>query len=190
MRCTKWLFLCSIGLITLQFRGQQGQDFQILFDSDKSLMADEFQMPVAPPNGKGYYNAQGFGKNEHLGDDWNGVGGGNTDLGDPVYSVANGYVSQSYDAGPGWGNVIRIVHQLPNGEFVESLYAHLDELKMQKGEWVKIGDQIGTIGNANGAYWAHLHLEIRSKPKMPLGGGYSLNQEGYLDPTVFILNNW
>ncbi len=27
---------------------------------------------------RGYYNAQVFGKNNHLGDDWNGVGGGNT----------------------------------------------------------------------------------------------------------------
>lgn len=189
MSCTKWLVVCAIGALGQQVLGQQGQNFDLLFESEDALMATEFVMPVGPPDGKGYYNAQGFGENDHLGDDWNGVGGGNSDLGDHVHAVASGYVSQSYDAGPGWGNVIRVVHLLPNGNLVESLYAHLDEMMIAKGDWIERGTVIGTIGNANGAYWAHLHLEIRSKPKMPLGGGYSLNPEGYLDPTEFIQNN-
>jgi murein DD-endopeptidase MepM/ murein hydrolase activator NlpD len=186
MTWTKWLIVCSVGLCFQQVLGQQGMNFEIIFDSEGAKTADSFQMPVGPPNGKGYYNAQGFGKNDHLGDDWNGVGGGNSDLGDPIYPIGNGYVGQAYDAGPGWGNVVRVVHRLADGSFVESLYAHLDTIHVKKGQWIGIGAQIGTIGNADGAYWAHLHLEIRSKPKMPLGGGYSLNQDGYLDPTSFI----
>lgn len=189
MTSTKWLIISAFLLPAYQLLSQPGADYKVIFKSKEAFVADKFQMPVGPPDAQGYYNAQEFGKNDHLGDDWNGVGGGNSDLGDAVFSIGNGYVSQSYDAGPGWGKVIRIVHLLPNGNFVESLYAHLDEMHVSKGEWITIGQQIGTIGNADGAYWAHLHLEVRSSPKMPLGGGYSLNQEGYLDPTQFISNN-
>ncbi len=150
-------------------------------------LADGFDFPVGPPNARKYYNAQPFGQNLHLGDDWNGTGGGNTDLGDPVYSIAHGLVVEAEDFGGGWGKVLRIVHQLDSAEQkVESLYAHLDSMLLEVGDFVERGDQIGTIGNADGAYWAHLHLEIRSEVGLPLGGGYSQNTEGYLDPTAYI----
>lgn len=155
-----------------------------------TLWATRFEFPVGPPDGKGYYNAQVFGKNNHLGDDWNGVGGGNTDLGDTVYAIANGYISEAEDKAGGWGNVLRIIHYLPQDhEFapaVESLYAHLDEMFVQNGTWVTIGEPIGTIGNANGQYYAHLHLELRTKPGLPLGGGYSTDTTGYINPEWFI----
>lgn len=143
-----------------------------------------------PPNGKGYYNAQGFGENTHLGDDWNGTGGGNTDLGDTVYAIANGYVSQAEDLKGGWGNVLRLVHYLPKGHAfapaVESLYAHLDEMFVPENSWVTKGSPIGTIGNAHGKYYAHLHLELRDQPALPLGGGYSTDTTGYINPDWFI----
>lgn len=149
-------------------------------------IATAFDYPVGNPNGKGYYNAQAFGKNNHLGDDWNAVTGGNSDLGDPIYVIANGYAKFAEDIGGGWGKVIRVVHQLPNGKTYESLYAHCDSILIKADTWLKKGEQIGTIGNANGQYYAHLHLEIRSDINLPIGGGYSTNQTGYLDPTVFI----
>lgn len=150
-------------------------------------IADGFDFPVGPPDAKRYYNAQPFGENSHLGDDWNGVGGGNSDLGDPVYSIAHGLVVEAEDHGSGWGNIIRIVHQLDSGgQQVESLYAHLDTIIVEVGDFVERGDPIATIGNAEGAYWAHLHLEIRDIVGLPLGGGYSHTAAGYLDPTVFI----
>ena len=63
-------------------------------------------------------------ENDHLGEDWNGVRGGNTDLGDPIYSIAHGYVSFAKNIGGGWGNVIRITHYINPNRKVESLYAH------------------------------------------------------------------
>ncbi|MEM8889827.1 MAG: M23 family peptidase, partial [Bacteroidota bacterium] len=36
-----------------------------------------FDYPVGKPDARGYYNAQGFQKNNHLGDDWNANTGGN-----------------------------------------------------------------------------------------------------------------
>ncbi len=152
----------------------------------KEYIADAFDYPVGKPDAKGYYNAQPFGKNDHLGDDWNAVTGGNSDLGDPIYAIANGYVRFAEDVGGGWGNVIRILHQLPNGKFYESLYAHCDEILIDSKGYVKRGQQIGTIGNADGAYLAHLHFEIREDIDLPIGGGYSEDAAGYLDPTKFI----
>ena len=149
-------------------------------------IAHAFDFPVGPPDAKGYYNAQPFGENFHLGDDWNAVTGGDTDLGDPIYSIANGKIGFAQDAGPGWGNVIRISHYLPNGKSYESLYAHCDSILIAEGNWVKRGEQIATIGNADGLYLAHLHLEIRDQLNMGIGGGYSGDTTGYVDPTKFI----
>lgn len=163
-----------------------------LFSQNPDFISNGFDFPVGIPDAKKYYNAQPFGRNSHLGDDWNGTGGGNSDLGDPVFSIGNGWVSEATDFGSGWGNVVRVVHYLENHselQFVESLYAHLDEIKIEKGTFIKKAQQLGTIGNANGAYWAHLHFEIRADIEMGIGGGYSTEIEGYLNPTEFIKTN-
>ncbi len=165
-------------------------DYHKLFEANPAYVSDGFDFPVGPPDATGYYNAQKFGVNDHLGDDWNGTGGGNTDLGDPIFSIANGYVTSVHHHGMGWGNVIRVVHYLQDkDQFIESLYAHCDSILVQQGNWIRRGQQIGTIGNAEGAYWAHLHLEIRTQTDMGLGGGYSEETNGYADPTKFIEAN-
>ncbi|HWO18225.1 MAG TPA: M23 family metallopeptidase [Kofleriaceae bacterium] len=150
-----------------------------------------FDFPVGPPDASGYYDAQPFGKNDHLGNDWNGNGGGDTDLGDPVHAIAAGVVSVASDHGGGWGNVVRVVHACGDvpGREVESLYAHLDTLEVQPGQRIDRGQRIGTIGTAGGQYRAHLHLELRARRGMELGGGYSKDTAGYLDPTAFILGH-
>lgn len=156
---------------------------------DSLSPCDGFDYPVGPPNAKGYYDAQPFGRNTHLGSDWNGNGGGNSDLGDPVFAIADGIVFYAEDAGPGWGNVVQVVHHAGTDSvpvFVESLYAHLDTIWVKEGSRIRRGQQIGTIGNANGTYWAHLHLEIRDSLGMEIGGGYSTETAGFVDPTQFI----
>ncbi len=157
-----------------------------LFSAHPEYRADGFDFPVGKPDAKGYYNAQGFGgERHHLGDDWNAKTGGNSDLGDPIYSIAHGYVTEVKDHKGGWGPVLRIVHEV-EGAYLESLYAHCQEIFVKRGDWVKRGDKVATIGNNNGQYYAHLHLELRNQVDMPLGGGYAKNKEGYLDPTVYI----
>jgi murein DD-endopeptidase MepM/ murein hydrolase activator NlpD len=162
--------------------------FDSLFKKKPTFKAISFDFPVGKPNANGYYNAQKFTVNNHLGDDWNGKGGGNTDLGDPIYAIGNGYVNFSEGIGGGWGNVIRIIHHYKNN-YYESLYAHCDKISVKKGSFVTKGTQIGTIGNANGAYYAHVHLEIRDSILMDIGGGYSENTSGFLNPTTFIKAN-
>ena len=152
-------------------------------------VADGFDFPVGKPNARGYYNAQKFTRNNHLADDWNGVGGGNTDLGDPIYSIANGIVVQARNYRGAWGRVTRILHNAGTADkpvYVESLYAHMRKIMVKRGQIVKRGQQIGTIGNANGTWWAHLHLEIRTTINKTIGLGYSRDTTGYVDPTAYI----
>ena len=165
--------LCCILFIRLSF-------------SQEAPLADSFDFPVGKPDAKGYYNAQKFGENNHLGEDWNATSGGNTDLGHPIYSIANGQVTLAADLGGGWGKIIRIAHQLPDGTWVESLYAHCERMLAKRGDIIYKGDQIATIGNNDGQYLAHLHFELRSELALSLGGGYSTDTTGYLNPTEFI----
>lgn len=163
------------------------------FDYWQNLaLTEKFSLPVNPPFGQGYYNAQPFWRDTyHLGDDWNGVGGGNTDLGDTIYAIGSGTVFLSKDIEGGWGNVIRIVHKYNEKgkvRFYESLYAHCDTIFVDQGQKVELSQPIGTIGNANGTYLAHLHLEVRDSLGLPIGGGYGGDTLGYLDPSRFIHN--
>ncbi len=148
--------------------------------------SDCARLPIGVGTGEGYYVAQGFGPRGHLGEDWNGTGGGDTDLGDPVYAMADGVVVEALDYEGGWGNVVRVRHRLGESSPVESLYGHLDRIDVEAGDLVFLGDQLGTIGTAHGNYWAHLHFEIRSDTSLPLGPGYAKDAEGYLAPRTFI----
>src|SRR5580700_7729013 len=80
-------------------------------DTAPVRLADGFQLPVGTNgDGKGYFKARGMTPNGHLGEDWDGVGGGDTDLGDPVYAIATGVVVFSDNVHVGWGNVIIVRH--------------------------------------------------------------------------------
>ena len=148
------------------------------------VAADSFDFPVGPPDAKGYYDAQPFGKNRHLGSDWNAVTGGDTDYGHPVHAIADGRVTTVVDHGGGWGLVVRVAHRTATG-CVESLYAHLETSLVEPDQRVERGEKVGTIGDAWGVYTAHLHFEIRSQAGEPLGGGYG-TPRSHVDPTHFI----
>ncbi len=150
-------------------------------------VADGFDFPVGQPDAQAYYDAQPFGRNDHLGSDWNGRGGGDSDLGDPVTAAADGYVRYAEDAGIGWCKVMIVVHRVgEQGPWVESLYGHLDSFSVPVGSEVERGQELGTIGNCQGRYAAHLHFEIRSVVGGQVGPGYAKDKLGWVDPTVFI----
>ena len=109
-------------------------------------VADGFDHPVGKPNAEGYYMARGF-LSYHPGEDWNGVKGGNSDLGAPVYSIGDGYVTFAMDARMGWGNVVIVRHAyVENGktQFADSMYAHLNTILVKKGQAVKQGAVLGS----------------------------------------------
>lgn len=160
------------------------------------IIADSFAYPIgktevlteAKDKKDDWYNAQDFGENNHLGEDWNKNSGGNTDCGEAVFAIANGTIVYAENAGIGWGNVVIIEHNLPDGTKVQSLYGHLQKILKTSGE-VKIREQIGEVGNADGRYFCHLHLELREEI-CPMwneaGGGYDTIRKGWLDPSKFI----
>jgi hypothetical protein len=151
--------------------------------------AGRFDFPLGSENGAMAYNAQRFKDNHHLGDDLNGIGGENSDLNDPIYAVADGRVLFAREGGPGWGNIIILLHAyLDNGErrYVQSYYGHVDTMLVHPGEDVRRGQQIATVGTASGRYFAHLHFEMREFTTPFIGPGYREDTRGWLDPSAFI----
>jgi hypothetical protein len=151
--------------------------------------ASHFDFPLGNENGAMAYNAQHFTENKHLGDDLNGIGGENSDLGDPIYAIADGRVLLAREGGPGWGNVVILLHAyLENGErkYVQSYYGHVEDMLVHPGETVKRGQQIATVGTADGRYFAHLHFEMREFITPFIGSGYRQDTRGWINPTKFI----
>ncbi len=198
----KCLFIVGIALMTISCVVEQAQTTNQSSNNSNvqkpppKIIADRFAYPIgkteiiteAKDRKDNWYNAQDFGANNHLGEDWNANTGGNTDCGEPVFAAANGTIVLAEDAGAGWGNVVIIEHNLPNGERVQTLYGHLRKMTKTSGE-VKLREQIGEVGNADGTYWCHLHFELREE-NCPMwnkaGAGYSAENKGWLDPSDFI----
>ena len=165
--------------------------FQIpsAFELASLPFAKRFDFPLGSEHGALAYNAQRFTENHHLGDDLNGIGGENSDLGDPIYAVADGRVLLARDGGPGWGNVIIVLHAIEeNGarRYVESYYGHCNKILVNAGDDVRRGQQIATVGTANGQYFAHLHFEVREFITPFIGPGYREKTDGWLNPSDFI----
>ena len=205
MRISIWLKCLFIGGITLMIIScvtEQAQTTNQLPNNSSAqksppkIIADKFAYPIgatesitqAKDRKDDWYNAQDFTRNNHLGEDWNANTGGNTDCGEPVFAAANGTITVAEDAGAGWGNVVIIEHNLPNGERVQTLYGHLQKITKTSGE-VKLREQIGEVGNASGTYLCHLHFELRTAD-CPMwnkaGAGYSTENKGWIDPSNFI----
>ena len=159
-------------------------------DTATVRLADGFDCPVGKDETKKYYKARGYRPNGHLGEDWNGAGGGDTDLGDPVHATAHGLVLFARDYHVGWGNVVIIRHAYMEGaemKYVDSLYGHLHEIRVVENQQVARGELIGTIGNNRGMYDAHLHFEMRKDLRVGMyRSSFPRDFSVYWDPTSFI----
>ena len=160
-------------------------------------LADGFDYPVGKPDAKNYYKARGLRLRSptHFGEDWNGTGGGNTDLHDPIYACANGVVTFAYDIKGGWGRVIILRHAYRDTKtgkikYVDSLYGHNRTMLVKKGDLVTRGQKIATMGNNRGMYPAHLHFEIRHNLTIGMfRTSVSSSYSNWADPTAFIKAN-
>ena len=162
-------------------------------DTAFTKLADGFDFPVGRPDAQGYCKARGFQSQGHPGEDWDGSGGGNTDLGDPIYSISNGVVVFARDCHMGWGNVVIVRHAYREGgsiKNIDSLYGHLDRILVHRGQRVARGEQVGTMGTAHGLYDAHLHLEIRKNIEIGMSrAAFACDSSNYYDPSQFILSH-
>jgi murein DD-endopeptidase MepM/ murein hydrolase activator NlpD len=154
--------------------------------------AAKMDTPMGSENGALVYNAQKFWEmndqrgGHHSGDDLNGIGGMNTDLGDPVYAAGDGLVVYAGEPSPGWGNIVVLAHRDSGGKPVHTMYAHLLAIKTSLDTLVARGELIGTVGTAGGHYPAHLHFEARSSDGVDIGAGYVSQPLNRLDPAAVV----
>jgi len=148
--------------------------------------AHRFDFPLGSENGAMSYDAQPFLENRHLGADFNGIGGWDSDRGDPAYAVAEGRVLFAGWAGDGWGNLVMLGHRLPGGQFLQTVYGHLEAIDVAIDDRVHRGRRIGSVGKGAGQYLAHLHFEVRSNPSLNPGLGYADGPLDRLAPTAFL----
>ena len=179
------LGLCAACLLlTSSAAAQSGSTIRV-------RLADGFDFLFGKPDATGYYKARGYWPNGHLGEDWNGDGGGDSDLGDPIYAMGRGVVIFSQNIGVGWGNCILVRHVFREQDgriaMVDSLYAHLHERKVRLHELVEKGQLVGTMGGNNGMYSVHLHFEVRKNLNIGMNrSSFARDSSNYYSPTAFI----
>lgn len=76
--------------------------------------------------------------------------------GDPIASAFEGVVRVAHYDGD-YGKVVVVRHN--NG--LETLYAHLSQLNVKRGDWVEAGEIVGLGGNTGRSTGSHLHFEVR-----------------------------
>jgi urea transporter len=92
-------------------------------------------------------------------------------FGKPVSAAAAGYVTKVVNSIPdnaigavntvdNWGNYVSINH----GYGFYTLYAHLKEgsIKLAEGDYIKMGEKLGQVGNSGRSFVPHLHFQAQS----------------------------
>lgn len=140
---------------------------------EKTLVENDIEtkyIPIINPvQGEYWYNQRGFGikkdpftkqRRFHAGQDIVAA------IGTPVAAAADGIVTFEGTYGT-FGKVIKVKH----GETYLTIYAHLHNIKVSKGQKVKRGEIIGTVGNSGRSTGPHLHYEVHKngEPVNPMG---------------------
>lgn len=79
--------------------------------------------------------------------------------GTPIYATGDGVVrvaGRSSQGFSGYGIVALVDH----GYGFQTLYAHMQSVKVREGQRVKRGEQIGTVGSSGMSSGNHLHYEV------------------------------
>ena len=149
-----------------------------------------------------WYNAQGFGNQTsygwHEGADYNLKTGGDTDLGEPLYAIADGtvkYYHKNSHPTTGFGLHVVVEHDTPFGKrWCHYAHCGVKDFTAQVKS-VKEGDKIAELGKS-GTSWGHLHFAVYKVDPATLPNGIDtiastrtkLN-DWWDDPTPF-LNAW
>jgi murein DD-endopeptidase MepM/ murein hydrolase activator NlpD len=114
-----------------------------------------FATPVAGnfrhTSGFGYRrDPKGGGRRMHSGTDFAGA------RGTPIVAAGDGVVTKAgWHAG--YGKTVIIRHDFG----IETLYAHLNEIRVKEGQRVSRGQRIGDMGTTGRSTGVHLHYEVR-----------------------------
>ena len=77
-------------------------------------------------------------------------------IGTPIHAPGDGVVDF---AGESNGNGTALI--LDHGQGITTLYAHLSETHVKKGDRVRRGERIAAVGNTGNSTSPHLHYEVR-----------------------------
>ena len=82
----------------------------------------------------------------------------------PIRAVASGEVKDK-----GYNSIFGNYLEIRHSETTTTFYAHMDSVKVNKGDYVKGGETIGTVGSTGFSTGPHLHYELRinGKPTDP-----------------------
>jgi len=110
--------------------------------------------------------------------------------GSRIFACADGEVIRATsDKNEAYGIQVRIRHLTDEGEY-ETIYAHLKELRCQRGDRVKAGDVIGIANNTGNSRGAHLHLTLKKKGQgrfvTTVNGVRLVYPRDIIDPTPFL----
>jgi len=153
-----------------------------VLDGGSPPVAERFRLPMQNLEKAWYEATRVYGPyNYHPGraEDWNLESGGNTDLGEPLVAPFGAIVLAAANYGGGVGEVVQLLGREQDGALIVWAGWHLQDIAVQVGHIVAVGDAIGTIGNADGRYaGAHLHEQI-----------CVVNAAGIPHPTTFASDN-
>ena len=76
--------------------------------------------------------------------------------GTPIYAASDGKIIRADSRSTGYGKHIRIDH----GFGYVTLYAHLNDYNVRRGQTVEKGDDIGYVGRTGRSQAPHLHYEV------------------------------
>jgi murein DD-endopeptidase MepM/ murein hydrolase activator NlpD len=130
------------------------------------IVTSRFGNRIDPFNGK---------KAFHAGID---VGG---PYGQKIVATADGIVTRSFFNG-NYGQYIEICH----GNRYSTRFAHLQKRLVKRGEKIKRGQTIGTLGNSGRSTGPHLHYEVRLNKK-PINPGKFMQVDKLIRPPTIKL---
>ena len=123
-------------------------------DSDLTFFSKKFIIPVDNPLISGVYGSQrilnDIPKSPHYGVDFA------ADEGTPIKNMLEGVVTLSENDLYYTGGTVIIDH----GHGISTLYMHMKDVKVLKGQSLKQGDIIGTIGKTGRSTGPHLHIQL------------------------------
>ena len=123
-------------------------------DSDLNFFTKKFILPIDNPVISGVYGSQrilnGIPKSPHYGVDFA------ADEGTPIKNMLEGIVTLSEKDLYYTGGTVIIDH----GHGISTLYMHMKDVNVSKGQSLKQGDLIGTVGKTGRSTGPHLHIQL------------------------------
>ncbi|HMO08914.1 MAG TPA: DUF5930 domain-containing protein [Paracoccaceae bacterium] len=128
--------------------------------AEKAPFAQPVRAGFRFTSGFGYRrDPKGAGTRMHEGLDFAGSHG------TPIHATGDGVVIHA-DWDSGYGRTVRIRHEFG----IETVYAHLSQIRVKQGQRVSRGDRIGDMGSTGRSTGTHLHYEVRigGRPVNPM----------------------